>query len=115
MFQLSLVLFALFAIVRTAKQYRKQKVSLHWFLMWGGLWALVIAVALWPETADAFAKLVGVERGADLALYVAVVVLAYLVFRLFVRQEETERAITQLVRRIAVNDPKHPESNVEST
>lgn len=109
MFQAILVLFALFAITRTAKQYRKRKVSLHWFLLWSGLWALVIGVALYPRTADAVAKLVGVERGADLALYVAVVVLAYLVFRLFVRQEETERSITQLVRRVAIQNPSRPD------
>jgi len=109
MFQIILVLFALFAIARTTRQYRKRKVSLHWFLLWNGLWALVIGTALYPKTADAVAGFVGVERGADLALYVAVVVLAYLVFRLFVRQEETERSITQLVRRIAVQNPERPD------
>ncbi len=108
MFQVGLVVFAAFAMARTLKQYRKQRVSLHWFLLWSGLWVLVIGVALLPETADAVAKLVGVGRGADLAVYIAVVVLAYAVFRQFVRQSETDRAITQLVRRIAVNDVKHP-------
>lgn len=111
MFQAILVLFALFAITRTAKQYRKQKVSAHWFLLWTGLWVLVIGVALYPRTADAVAQIVGVERGADLALYVAVVVLAYLVFRLFVRQEETERSITQLVRRVAIQNPAKPDEH----
>lgn len=108
-FQAILVAFALFAITRTVKQYRKRKVSRYWFFLWSGLWTLVIGVALWPETADILAKRLGVERGADLALYFAVVILAYLVFRLFVRQEETERSITQLVRKIAIKDDRHPE------
>ncbi|NBS41177.1 DUF2304 family protein [bacterium] len=111
-FQAILALFALFAITRTLKQYRKQKVSLHWFLLWSALWALVIGVAFWPKSADAIANVLGVERGADLALYVAAVVLAYLVFRLFVRTEETERSVTQLVRKIAINDPKKPDDHV---
>jgi hypothetical protein len=106
-FQIILVLFALFAIGRTLAQYRKRMVSLHWFLLWNGLWVLVMVVALWPRTADLVAKLVGVERGADLALYLAVVVLSYLVFRLFVRQQETERSITKLVRKIALQDEQH--------
>ncbi|OGL95864.1 hypothetical protein A2348_00435 [Candidatus Uhrbacteria bacterium RIFOXYB12_FULL_58_10] len=108
-FQVILVLFALFAITRTSRQYRKRKVSLYWFLLWTGLWALVIGIALYPTTADAIARFVGVERGADLALYLAVVLLAYLVFRLFVRQEETERSITQVVRQIAVQHPSKPD------
>lgn len=111
-FQTILALFALFAITRTLKQYRKQKVSLHWFLLWSGLWVLVIAVAFWPKSADAIASWLGVERGADLALYAAVVVLAYLVFRLFVRQEETERSITELVRRVAIQNPENPDDHV---
>ncbi len=109
MFQVVLILFALFAIGRTVKQYRKQHVSLHWFLSWGGLWMVVIVAALLPETADAVARLVGVGRGADLAVYAAVVVLSYAVFRLFVRQGETDRAITELVRRVAVNNPEFPD------
>ena len=111
MFQALLVLFALFAITRTIKQYRKQKVSLHWLVLWTGLWLVVIGAALYPKTADAVAKVVGVERGADLALYVAVVALAYLVFRLFVRQEETERSITELVRRVAIQNPSRPDDH----
>ncbi len=103
-FQIVLVTFALFAATRTVKQFRAQKVSLHWLLVWNGLWAVVIGVALWPTSADFVAHLVGIGRGADLALYVSVVVLAYAVFRLFVRQEETQRDITKLVRKIALRD-----------
>ncbi len=108
-FQALLVAFALFAITRTLKQYRRRKVSLHWFLLWSGLWVAVIAMAFWPKAADFVANGLGVERGADLALYVAVVVLAYLVFRLFVRVEETERSVTRLVREIAIRDADQPE------
>lgn len=104
MFQGILVAFALFAMTRTVKQYRKQQVSLYWLFVWNALWALVIGVALWPRSADLIAKFVGVERGADLAVYLAVVILAYLVFRLFVRQEQTEREITKLVRKIAIEE-----------
>ncbi len=104
MFQGILIAFALFAVTRTLKQYRKQKVSLHWFLLWNSLWITVIGVALWPRSADIIAKFVGVERGADLAVYLAVVILAYLVFRLFVRQEQTEKEITKLVRKIAIEE-----------
>lgn len=110
-FQILLIAFAVFAISRTIKQYRAARVSLHWTLVWGALWASVIGVAAYPRTADAVAALVGVGRGADLALYAAVVALSYATFRLFVRQTETERAITSLVRRMAVSDPAHPEPN----
>ncbi len=107
-FQIVLVAFASFAVTRTVKQFRAQKVSLHWFLLWNGLWAVVIGVTLWPTSADFVAHLVGIGRGADLALYVSAVVLAYAVFRLFVRQEETQREITKLVRKMAIADADEP-------
>lgn len=107
-FQIVLVAFALFAATRTVKQYRAQKVSLHWLVLWNALWAVVIGVTLWPTSADFVAHLVGIGRGADLALYVAAVALSYSVFRLFVRQEETQREITKLVRKMAIADADEP-------
>lgn len=110
-FQAFLLLFGLFAVTRTLKQYRRRLVSLYWTVAWSALWAAVIGVALSPRTADLAARLVGVERGADLALYVAVVVLAYATFRLFVRAEETERSVTRLVRRMAIEHPSYPDES----
>ena len=107
-FQAILVLFAVFASTRTLKQFRAQKVSLHWLLIWNGLWLAVIGVTLWPTSADFVAHLVGIGRGADLALYVSAVALSYAVFRLFVRQEETQRELTKLTRLMAIRDADEP-------
>lgn len=105
-FQLFLIVFAVVAILRTWNQYTKRQVSKYWFVVWAALWLAVIVVAVTPQTADFAAQIVGVERGADLLVYTAVVVLAYMTFRLTVRQQKLNEEITELVRKIAVDHPE---------
>ena len=76
-FQIFLIIFAVIALWKTYQQYQKDHVSLHWFWIWVLLWAAVIFVSLYPATTDMVAEFVGVERGADLIVYIAVVVLLF--------------------------------------
>ena len=102
-FQILLIIFAAFAIMKTSRQYQARKVTVRWFGIWILLWITVIGVAITPESTDIVAELLGVERGADLLVYVAVVVLCYAMYRVFVRLEKQNRELTDLVRKIAIN------------
>ncbi|MBI2551629.1 DUF2304 domain-containing protein, partial [Candidatus Uhrbacteria bacterium] len=64
-----------------------------------------VAAAL-PKTTEIAARFVGVGRGADLAIYVGMLVLFFLVFKLFVKIEEVEREITKVVRKEALDGIK---------
>lgn len=101
-FKITLIIFALFALSKTLGQYRQQRASLYWFGLWTTFWLVVIFVAWLPQTTDVFARYVGVERGADLLVYCAVVGLSYALYRVMVRQEKMNREVTELVRRIAI-------------
>lgn len=110
-FQLFLIAFSIFAIAITTKQYQKKKVSLYWFTLWALLWILVIVVALLPQATDPIAQLVGVERGADLLVYVAIVILAYSLYRVLVRLEKVQKEITEVVRKVAINKAQEPDKH----
>lgn len=109
-FQIALLSFALFAMTKTWKQYQVRKVSKYWLIMFGVFWAIVATVAIAPQTTDILAKFVGIGRGADLFLYVGVVVLFYLVHRLLLRQQQLSDEITQLVRQLAINQADKPQN-----
>lgn len=111
LFTIFLVAFAIFAIVRTYGQYVKRQVSKYWFITWTSLWAVVVLAALAPEFTDVLARIVGVERGADLFVYTAVVILAYAVYRLMVRQQKLNEEVTELVRTIAIERAHKGERN----
>lgn len=105
-FQGLLILFALFAMTKTWRQYKRKKVSVHWFVVWTCFWLVVIGVALAPQTTDVVAAYVGVERGADLLVYSAIVVLFYAMYRILVRVERQHQELTDLVRKIAILEAK---------
>jgi len=72
--------------------------------MWLIFWLAVGVAFVTPESLTRLANVLGIGRGADLVLYVAVVVVFYLMFRIFVRLENMERNITKIVRKDALKD-----------
>ncbi|PIX61980.1 hypothetical protein CO057_03345 [Candidatus Uhrbacteria bacterium CG_4_9_14_0_2_um_filter_41_50] len=109
-FQIALIAFSLFGILHVSRQYRSQKVSVYWFLIWFVFWLIVIAVALFPEATDIIADYVGVEKGADLIAYIAIVVLSYSMYRVLVRLERMRQEMTDLTRKIAIEKEKNNET-----
>ena len=55
-----------------------------------------------PDLTSSLAKLFGVGRGADVVVYLALVGLFFMVFRLMVKIEKLEREITKVVRNKAL-------------
>ena len=49
-------------------------------------------------------SILGIARGADLIVYVSVVLLFYLIFRLYVKMEKIEQDVTKVVRKIAIDE-----------
>jgi hypothetical protein len=104
--QIVVVVFALFAWSRALLRLKDRKISLGEFGFWTLIWAAVITTSLLPQTADAVADFFGVSRPIDLAVYVGLLLVFYLVFRLYVKQEQQQQELTKLVREIAIRNPK---------
>ncbi|MFA5358324.1 MAG: DUF2304 family protein [Patescibacteria group bacterium] len=104
MIKILLLIFILFVLLRTVFRFVKKEIRGRELLAWLIFWLLVGAAVVLPQTTDVLANKLGVGRGADLLVYVSVLVLFYIVFRILVRQERIEREITRVVREIAVKD-----------
>lgn len=100
--QAFLIAFAIFAAARVVVQHRRQKMSSGWLWTWVVFWLVVIVVVLMPSLTDMAATALGVGRGADLVVYVSLAVLFYSLFRLAMRQEQHNRELTELVRKMAI-------------
>ncbi|MFA4845271.1 MAG: DUF2304 family protein [Patescibacteria group bacterium] len=105
--QFLIIVFALFAITRTVLQFKRGALSSLWLLFWILFWLVAGVVAALPQTADALARLVGVGRGADVVIYLSLVVIFYLIFRLYVKIEQVESEITRLVRKLSMDELDH--------
>lgn len=107
--QIILILFALFALTRTVQRFRDGSVSFVQLALWVIFWVGVVVVVILPDTSSKVASFFGVGRGADLVVYLALAIVFYLQFRLFVKTEEVERQITKLVRNQALDELEEKE------
>ncbi|MBT6254117.1 DUF2304 family protein [Candidatus Uhrbacteria bacterium] len=102
--QLLIILFALFAVTRVVIKVRSRSIPMTWATLWIIIWVGAGVVALLPQTTDLLAARVGIGRGADLLVYLSVMVLFYLIFRLVVKVESMQQDMTKLVRAISMKD-----------
>jgi len=61
-----------------------------------------------PEHANAVAQTLGVGRGADLLMYLWVLITCFVILLLYLKIVEMNRMLTQLARRLALSEPMHP-------
>jgi hypothetical protein len=95
-----------FSLWLVSRRYRQQAVSRAVAWLWTlGVFAGLVIV-WYPNTASLLANLVGIGRGADLIVYLAVVLLFVLVLQLHVSHVRLERQLTKLVREEALKDLK---------
>lgn len=112
---MSLIQFILLVIIAAAafgavRQFRQGGLSVRRLVVWIALWVVAAVIVILPQTATLIANIVGVGRGSDFIIYLSIVGLAYLVFRLFMKMEDMEREITRLVRELALKDTKDDRS-----
>jgi len=100
--QIFILLFIIYAVIKVALRYKDKIISLQEFVLWTIFWFMVGFVVILPETTSLVANLVGVGRGVDLVIYLSILILFYLVFRVLVRLDKIDKDVTKIVRAIAL-------------
>jgi hypothetical protein len=85
------------ALVRRRLGWRE---GLFWLLV---LIAGTVAV-IWPESTSWVAQGLGIGRGADLILYIAVIVMVVGFWMMYLRLRQLRREVTLMVRHIALTE-----------
>lgn len=102
--QIVLILVLLGALYVTWKRAKQDVITIIEALLWSVLWLGAGVVIALPQTATLVANFFGVGRGSDFVIYGSVVVLFFLVFKIFISLDRMERKITDLVRKDALRD-----------
>lgn len=99
---IALLVIAYFLIKLIVQRKNKQVSGLE-FIFWLSFWLLAgLLIALIKEI-DALVAFLGFSAsGINALLYLSVVILFYLIFKLRLKLEKTEREITKIVREIAL-------------
>lgn len=98
------IIFALFALSRAYLRFKDNKLTKNEFVFWALIWFVVIIISIAPNVLGLFSQILGIQRGMDLIIVISVVILFYLIFRLYVQLEGVKREITALVRKVALDD-----------
>lgn len=100
--QLLLLAFVLAALAKAIHSYRGRRMPPLDFLFWMLVWLGTAAIIIVPEATSFVAHLLGIGRGADLIIYLSLLISFYLMFRLYMALARLEQAITALVRALAL-------------
>ena len=96
------IVIALFSLLMVLIRFRKKQISLREFSLWGVFWIILGVFIVYPYLMSRLATLVGVGRGVDVIVYLGLILLFYLVFKINVRMERIEQDITKIVKEEAL-------------
>lgn len=105
--QILLLIFFAFAALKALAQFRSGDIRLLGFIYWLAFWFAAAGIVIWPDATFVIANKLGIGRGADLVVYLALVILFFSVFRLMAGVERQKREITELTRTLALQTNVH--------
>lgn len=104
--QLLIILFAVFAISRVVLRFKDRSITLQALFFWIIIWFAIVLVTILPRTATFLTNFFGVGRGADLLIYLSIILLFYLIFKIYVKLDNLNKEITKVVRRESLREKK---------
>lgn len=109
MLVIQILLVALFAlaVIKAVARFRVGDLSVSGLFYWVIFWFVAAAIVVVPDSTFYFAKMLGIGRGSDLVVYLALVLLFFLVFKLMTVTERQKKEITELTRQLALKDEKN--------
>ena len=107
--QYILACIILFAALRTYLQYKQRHLAAIELFFWFLFWSTSLFVVFRPEATTVLADLVGVGRGADLVIYISLIVLFYTIFRMFIRIRALQHDLSKIITELAIRDHKDDE------
>lgn len=107
--QFIILIFIIFVFSRIIYRFKKGDITVRELFIWFIFWLGVAGAVIMPKKTDIIARLVGVERGADLLVYLSIIVLFFIVFKIIVKVEKIDRNITEIVRQAALEKDKENE------
>jgi hypothetical protein len=83
---------------------RKKKLTINEFIFWGSMWVILILLSIFPDVSHVIAGFFGFGRGLDFFIVASILLIFYLIFRIFIKLEEIDSRITRLARNIALKE-----------
>ena len=99
------VFLAVIVISRSYIDFRARVESLQLFVFWTITWTVIVVLALFPAVVDFIISYFGRGVGIGTLLGMAVVLLFFLVYRIYTKLERMDQMLTKTIREIALREP----------
>lgn len=73
------------------------------FVLWVFLWLIGLFIIYYPGFLTKIANILNIGRGADFALYISIILLFYLVYKVNLKIGKLTRDLTKIVRKISTD------------
>ena len=104
LYQFILIIIAIGTLAFVYHRWRSKKTTPATFGLWIVAWIVVLYFAFNPNSSDPLAGIFGIGRGVDLLLVVGLILSLYLNFRLYIKFDDLNQQINELVRELAIRD-----------
>lgn len=91
--------------------FKNKRIKLKKFIVFITFWFIVLLAIIFPERTNKIAHFFNITRGADFFIYISIIVIFYILFKIFEKIENIERNITQIVREIALIKKSEEDKN----
>ena len=96
-------------------KFRHNKLSRFTFVAWLLFWLIALVIFWIPEITSYLAAALGIGRGVDLIIYISIVVIFYLIFKIYLYLNKLDSQITKVVRHFAINETKNNHESSQSS
>lgn len=100
--QFLIIILIILILIKTTANFKKNRISLPTFLFWLTLWLVILIIALLPQVTGFLAKFLGVKRGVDAIIYLSIISIFFILFRIVIRLEKMKQEITEIVRHLTL-------------
>jgi hypothetical protein len=104
--QIIIIGFSFFALSRIILRRKEKSIPLGEFIFWSVIWTSAAIIAAAPNIMKIAANKTGVENSINLFTTITIIIIFYLLFRLYVKVEKQQQDITKLVREMALKKKK---------
>jgi len=102
--QIIAIILGIFALIKVILKMKNRKLTINEFIFWCSIWVVLIVLSIFPQISGNIADFFGFTRGIDFFIVSSILLMFYLIFRIFIKLEELENKITKLSRSIAIKE-----------
>ena len=104
LYQIIIIVVSVAVILLVSKRFRNDTLSIGTYIEWLVIWILVILEALFPQISIILASFAGLGRGLDALYILSIIILFYLLFKLYNKIEDQKKRINKLVSELALDN-----------